>query len=120
MVQPTHDVTDKCGRGQSHYRQFVEAQGGAVEPSPQHVGSGEGQHRGTTTGGGIALELRRNGHSAKGHHAVGSSCPKPSLPDSLDRDEIKRVLEFLQLTSQGSASVEDVSDGLKQLGEWPA
>lgn len=178
---------NKCGRGQSHYRQFVEAQGGAlcspassrnvdemhdgcmassVEIS-QEVESRERPHEPRKSvkfscsapkscsseslnmdevkSAGVSLNPPKssclhslsmeegkcgrfslsppkscfseslNGEelkSARPSHSPQESC----LSESLTREQVKQVLEFLQFTSHGSASVEELTEGLQRFG----
>lgn len=109
---------DKCGRGQTCYRQFVEAQGGSLE-SPRHREELDGPLSPCRTSGfEMPLETSGRDRPGVGRKTVrfASDPPRSYLSESLNKEEIKPVLESMQLTSQGSASAEEITEGLKQLG----
>lgn len=161
-----HSLEDgnKCGHGQSHYRQFMESQGGALcSPASsmnvderhgccmassaerlQEVESRESPHepqksvninrrapkscssesldgdkiksaRFSLSSPKSCFSDSQNGEdlkSARSSHSPQESC----LSESRTREQVKQVLEFLQFTSQGSASVEELTEGLQRFG----
>ncbi|CAD7698186.1 unnamed protein product [Ostreobium quekettii] len=106
-------AAELCQHGQSHYMQFLEAQGGTVEDPPDSHGNG------AVADGVEAMKDsmqrgRPGGPSMPGPFRRGR--PKSALSASLDRDEVGHVLQALQLDENGCASVEEVTKGLMKLG----
>lgn len=108
---PKLNVTaaELCQHGQSHYMQFLEAQGGTEEAPLDTHGN-----RAAADGAKLAKEITQKVPLMLGRFKTGR--PKSALSASLDRDEVGRVLQALQLNRDGSASVEEVTKGLMELG----